>query len=78
MSAKTYVTYELWDGCKAPQNLEYNNHLAGIRCFSFKFDRDSLLELADSLDEWTGNPIGKNDRRYIANKIRMACGVMPL
>lgn len=78
MSKKTYATYEMFNGCKPPNNLEYNNHLAGVRCTSFRFDRDSLLELANSLDTWTGNPLRKKDRQFIAEKIRRACGVMPL
>ena len=47
---ETYVTYKLWDGCKAPNNLESGTRLVGQRVGSVSVDRDALLALADDLD----------------------------
>lgn len=56
--SETYVTYLVWDGCRAPGNLEYNGKLCGQRVRAVSFDRDALLELADSLDEARGGEDG--------------------
>lgn len=39
---ETYVTYKLWDGCKAPNNLESGTRLVGQRVGSVSVDRDAL------------------------------------
>ena len=46
---ETYVTYKLWDGCKAPNNLESGTRLVGQRVGSVSVDRDALLALADDI-----------------------------
>lgn len=48
--SETYVTYRVWDGCKAPMNLEYSGRLIGQIVRESTIDRDALLVLADSLD----------------------------
>lgn len=49
--SETYVTYLLWDGCRAPGNLEYNGKLCGQRVRAVPFDRDALLALADEIED---------------------------
>ena len=48
--SETYVTYKIWDGCKAPTNLEYNGRLIGQIVRESAIDRDALLDLADEMD----------------------------
>ena len=58
---ETYVTYKLWDGCKAPNNLESGTRLVGQRVGSVSVDRDALLELADNLDSSASMLLKQND-----------------
>lgn len=47
--SETYVTYRVWDGCKAPINLEYSGRLIGQIVRESTIDRDALLALADEM-----------------------------
>ena len=47
--SETYVTYRVWDGCKAPLNLEYSGRLIGQIVRESTIDRDALLALADEM-----------------------------
>lgn len=49
--SETYVTYRVWDGCKAPVNLEYSGRLIGQIVRESTIDRDTLLELADEMEQ---------------------------
>lgn len=77
--SETYVTYRVWDGCKAPVNLEYSGRLMGQIVRESTIDRDALLDLADELDR-----VGYNDWLYsgewdpedIARRIRKALGAV--
>lgn len=70
--SETYVTYRVWDGCKAPVNLEYNGRLVGQIAREATIDRDALLALADELDRPMRD--GGYSKR-IAHRIREALGV---
>lgn len=48
--SETYVTYRVWDGCKAPANLEYGGRLIGQIARESTIDRDALLELVDEME----------------------------
>lgn len=77
---ETYVTYLLWDGCRAPGNLEYNGRLCGQRVSTVPFDRDALLAVADELsgvmcDKRGELSITYGDLQGFARRIREACGV---
>ena len=76
--AETYVTYLVWDGCRAPGNLEYNGRLCGQRVREVSFDRDALLALADEM-ETDGTDCYTVSTQYVlddyAQRIREACGV---
>ena len=87
---ETYVTYKLWDGCKAPNNLESGTRLVGQRVGSVSVDRDALLALADEFDgkaDYIASCIESMDgdldmhaveaeaeQREYARRIREACG----
>ena len=87
---ETYVTYKLWDGCKAPNNLESGTRLVGQRVGSASVDRDALLALADEFDgkaDYIASCIESMDgdfdmraveaeaeQREYARRIREACG----
>ena len=58
---ETYVTYLLWDGCRAPGNLECNGRLCGQRVSTVPFDRDALLKLANELDSSASMLLKQND-----------------
>ena len=76
--SETYVTYRVWDGCKAPANLEYNGRLIGQIARESTIDRDALLALADDIDKQTDGSmfdIWLEDGHYIARRIREALGV---
>lgn len=72
-----YVTYKVWDGCKAPSNLEYNGRLVGqIVPGDEIVDIDALLALADEIE---GNDVTYLvSTQYVldsyADRIREACG----
>lgn len=73
---ETYVTYLLWDGCRAPGNLEYNGRLCGQRVREVPVDRDALLALADEIED---NDVTYSvSTQYVlddyARRIREACG----
>ena len=79
---ETYVTYLVWDGCRAPGNLEYNGKLCGQRASAVQFDRAELLALADELDSGVEGLEARNQfmcykkstiQEY-ARRIREACG----
>ena len=86
--SETYVTYRVWDGCKAPINLEYSGRLIGQIARQTTIDRDALLALADRMDRdgkmqrerqkagghWF---IDGLDVREYARRIREACGEVP-
>ena len=81
---ETYVTYLVWDGCRAPGNLEYNGRLCGQRVGAVSFDREALLELADELEEdacWEvqtpGDTSGAWRLKDACDRIREALGVEP-
>lgn len=46
---ETFVTYKLWDGCKAPQNLEFGNHLVGQRVRTVAVDLDAMIALSKGM-----------------------------
>lgn len=82
---ETYVTYKLWDGCKAPNNLESGMRLVGQRVGSVSVDRDALLALADEMHELGSLPSRHPGIRVLhdedfsrelgyARRIREACG----
>lgn len=75
--SETYVTYRVWDGCKAPINLEYSGRLIGQIVRESTIDRDALLTVADELDErktWSCTA-ERSWSRNIASRIREALGV---
>jgi len=76
---ETYVTYKLWDGCRAPNNLESGTRLVGQRVGSVSVDRGALLELAEEMDR--AYPDSRDVAvEYIddyARRIREACGCDP-
>lgn len=81
--SETYVTYRVWDGCKAPVNLEYSGRLMGQIVRESTIDRDALLELADEMecdaDHLEKHPysfISPSGFRCYAESIREACGVV--
>lgn len=53
-----YVTYKLWNGCKAPDNLEFNGRLIGERVAVINGNRDVCnlidngMELCCSKCDW--------------------------
>lgn len=49
--SETYATYRVWDGCKAPINLEYSGRLIGQIVREFTIDRDALLEEVKELEK---------------------------
>lgn len=69
---ETYVTYKLWDGCHAPNNLESNGQLIGQHASIVSIDRDALLKLADEMDCGYNFPDVAHD---YAKRIRKALGV---
>jgi hypothetical protein len=88
--SKTYVTYRVWGGCKAPLNLEYDGRLIGEIAREPTVDRDALLALADEFDEkadYIASCIesmegdfdmhaveAEAEQREYARRIREACG----
>lgn len=77
---ETYVTYKLWDGQHAPNNLESNGRLIGNYVSMVSVDRDALLKLADEMQDvarcvrLSGNvAVGWVDGW--SNRIRDICGV---
>lgn len=85
--SETYVTYRVWDGCKAPINLEYSGRLIGEIARELTVDRDALLALAGTLEseaEECGRlyvDTGEQEMageytayRDCARRIRKACG----
>lgn len=81
MMSETYVTYRLWDGCMAPNNLESGTHLVGSRVSSVTVDRGALLALAEELEEdacWEVQSPGDDNRAWmlkdVCDRIREACG----
>lgn len=87
---ETYVTYKLWDGCRAPNNLESGTRLVGQRVGSVSVDRDALLALADEMErmpqcelcpaeivDCSAHPDGCPDALldHYAHRIRKALGV---
>ena len=72
--SKTYATYRVWDGCKAPINLEYSGRLIGQIVRESTIDRDALLALADELEQETGSVCGVCMGKT-ARRIRKALGV---
>ena len=78
---ETYVTYKLWDGCKAPNNLESGTRLVGQRVGSVSVDRDALLRLARYMDKDVAeteahfsNVISTKSVSDYVRRIREACG----
>lgn len=77
---ETYVTYKLWDGCKAPNNLESGTRLVGQRVGSVSVDRDALLGLAREMkfkakeSEAYFAGIHPGEVVEYARRIREACG----
>lgn len=67
--SETYATYRVWDGCKAPVNLEYSGRLMGQIVREFTIDRDALLALADEMT------VEKGDIWGWSGRIRKALGV---
>lgn len=65
---ETYVTYKLWDGCKAPNNLESGTRLVGQRVGSVSVDRDALLALADEMEEFGNFPVKHPDVCVLHNE----------
>lgn len=53
---ENYAIYKVWDGCKAPSNLEFNGRLRGQRVRTVSADVDALLELADEIDRYVLTP----------------------
>ena len=77
--SERYVTYKLWDGCTAPNNLESNGRLLGHRVLSAPdpCDRDALLALADKMDRrnsWFSAADAVHAGSF-ADRIREALGV---
>lgn len=77
--SETYVTYKVWDGCKAPANLEYNGRLIGQIARESTIDRDALLALADEISDTSCDYHGElsvslGDIWGWAQAIREACG----
>ncbi|WP_270403185.1 hypothetical protein [Candidatus Collinsella stercoripullorum] len=70
--SETYVTYRVWDGCKAPINLEYNGRLIGQIAKESAIDRDALLKLADRLESSEASVLTPT---FVARLLREACGV---
>ena len=64
---ETYVTYKLWDGCKAPNNLESGTRLVGQRVGSASVDRDALLALAEEMEEFGNLPVKHPGVRVLHN-----------
>lgn len=80
--SETYATYKVWDGCRAPVNLEYNGRLMGQIVREFTIDRDALLKLADDMDAYTecddercGKEMPPSIIHDYARRIRKALGV---
>lgn len=70
--SETYVTYRVWDGCKAPINLEYSGRLIGQIVRESTIDHDALLKLADRLDKDADNIISAaRDARFTGGGPRM-------
>lgn len=84
MSEKTYATYEMFDGCKPPNNLEYNNRLIGVirhTDIAPKVDRDMLVHLSGLIDDM-GEQYSRKGRHdvgitlhAVSERIKEACGV---
>lgn len=74
--SETYVTYRVWDGCKAPMNLEYSGRLIGQIARESTIDRDALLVLADEMNKQAdgGSFVFWGELREYARRIREACG----
>lgn len=80
--SETYVTYRVWDGCKAPINLEYSGRLIGQIVRESTIDRNALLALADEMDAYTkcddercGREMPPRVIHDFARRIRKALGV---
>lgn len=77
--SETYVTYMVWDGCKAPVNLEYNGRLIGQIARESTIDRNALLALAEDVDGAADDSGGFEPLAGmlsdIARRIREALGV---
>lgn len=80
--SETYVTYRVWDGCKAPVNLEYSGYLIGQIARESTIDRDALLALANGIEYRAKLDIKKRGPHYGADEwlataahIREALGV---
>lgn len=88
--SETYATYRVWDGCKAPVNLEYSGRLIGQIVRESTIDRDALLELVKELELGAQCAVGRkwsnvecermakhlaDDYETIARRIRKALGV---
>ena len=81
---ETYVTYLVWDGCRAPGNLECNGRLCGQRVREVPVDREALLELAEDVTEAAAMATAVDASKSaemlaellldIARRIREACG----
>lgn len=48
--SETYVTYRVWDGCKAPINLEYSGRLIGQIVRESTIDSDALLTVTQEMN----------------------------
>lgn len=46
---ENYAIYKVWDGGRAPSNLEFNGRLRGQLVRTVSVDVDALLELADKM-----------------------------
>lgn len=48
---ESYAVYKIWNGCKVPNNLEYNGKLCGhiVGCME-DINKDSLLRIAKKFD----------------------------
>lgn len=81
--SETYVTYRVWDGCKAPINLEYSGRLIGQIVRESTIDRDALLALADEMQGYADGAASGDGFPYVnagalwsyADRIREALGV---
>lgn len=73
---ENYAIYKVWDGYRAPSNLEFNGRLRGQLVRTVSVDVDALLELADELESeglegWASGPVNVGE---FARRIREAVG----
>lgn len=66
--SETYVTYRVWDGCKAPINLEYGGRLIGQIVRESTIDRDALLEIVDEMEVFGNLPVKHPGVRVLHNE----------